>query len=294
MADTNNHRIIKRNKSDLSFVSEVGVRGGGAGNDGHSVPNDLCTDGTYIYIADTGNNRVVKRRCDDLTYVTKATFTGGPNAICTDGTYLYVIYNSKNTISKVLRSDLSVVSSFGSSPQSNHALGIYHGEGVTTDGTYLYIGCRDAEWLLKYTVDFTFVAAIFRDDYAGESRSGVTDGTFLWFETSGAENDNVQYLVKRDCSDLASVWAVGGLGSGNTQWHGLRGSIGYDGTHLFVADVYNHRIKKLLASDGSFVAKIGTYTGEGSPANDTFKFPYAIATMGAPVSFPRVYGTIIG
>lgn len=294
MVDSQYHRIIKRNKSDLSYVSEFGKVSGGPGTDALNLPLDICTDDVYLYVADSANDRVMKLRGDDMTYVAQGAFAGAPVALCTDKVNLYVIHNSRNTISKVSLDDLSIISSFGESPQQDHSLGLYHGEGVTTDGTYLYIGCNDGEWLLQYTMDFTYVKMIFRDDYAKGTYGGVTDGTYLWISSSGPLGDGYQWLVKRNCSNLASVWAVGGLGTGDTQWNGLRGTMGYDGEHLYVADYFNHRIKKLLASDGAFVSKIGSSGGGGPQGNDIFYYPRAITVLGAPTVFPRTYATIIG
>ena len=68
VADTSNHRIVKRQCSDLSYVSKIGSSG--SGDDQFNNPYGITTDGTYLYVADTYNHRIVKRQCSDLSYYT--------------------------------------------------------------------------------------------------------------------------------------------------------------------------------------------------------------------------------
>ena len=63
VVDRNNHRIVKRLASDLSYVAKIGSLG--TGNDQFSYPYGICSDGTYIYVADANNHRIVKRLSAD-------------------------------------------------------------------------------------------------------------------------------------------------------------------------------------------------------------------------------------
>ena len=58
ICDTNNHRIVKRLKSDFSFVSSFGTQG--SGDDEFDTPIGICTDDTHLYIVDSGNDRIKK------------------------------------------------------------------------------------------------------------------------------------------------------------------------------------------------------------------------------------------
>jgi PKD repeat protein len=67
VADSSNHRIVKRLCTDLSYVSKIGSSG--SGDDQFNNPRGITTDGTYLYVADSYNHRIVKRN-DDLSYYT--------------------------------------------------------------------------------------------------------------------------------------------------------------------------------------------------------------------------------
>jgi len=113
------------------------------------VAMQICSDGTYVYIADWSSSRIVKYAMSDLSYVAQTlVWTPGegidwihPHGICTDGTYLYVASNDNGTarrsLSKYLCSDLSLVSRV-----IGHGLGdnqfIWPAD-ITTDNTYLYM-----------------------------------------------------------------------------------------------------------------------------------------------------------
>jgi hypothetical protein len=70
IADTGNHRIQKRLKSDGSYDSKIGSQG--AGDDQFESPFGISAWGGWLAIADTGNHRVQLRVCTDLSYSRKA------------------------------------------------------------------------------------------------------------------------------------------------------------------------------------------------------------------------------
>jgi len=112
------------------------------------VTQQICSDGTYVYVADWSNSRIVKYAMSDLSYVAQTlVWTEGegidwihPDGICTDGTHLYVTSNDNNdsqSLSKYLCSDLSLVSRV-----IGHGLGdnqFIWPMAIVTDNTYLYM-----------------------------------------------------------------------------------------------------------------------------------------------------------
>jgi len=77
IADTGNHRIQKRLKSNGSYVSQIGTQG--AGNDQFESPYGINAYADYLVVADTGNHRIHKRFCTDLSYIAKAGTQGAGN-----------------------------------------------------------------------------------------------------------------------------------------------------------------------------------------------------------------------
>lgn len=95
IADTDNHRIIRRDTNDFLYTSQYGSFG--AGNDDLNHPRGICSDSNYIYIADFGNNRIMIRNKDTLAYINKITSFDTPpknfiyiSDIAVDDKYLYI------------------------------------------------------------------------------------------------------------------------------------------------------------------------------------------------------------
>lgn len=96
VADERNHRVLKLNLRDLSYVGEFGTFGTGPNN--LMSPFDVCTDGTYLFVLDPGNHRISVRLVSTLAAVTQFGTRGSgngqflyPSGICTDdGSNLWV------------------------------------------------------------------------------------------------------------------------------------------------------------------------------------------------------------
>jgi hypothetical protein len=73
-------------------------------------------------------------------------------------------------------------------------------------------------------------------------------------------------------------------GSGDDQFNQPFG-VATDGTYIWVADRYNHRIVKRLASDLSYVSKVGS---QGS-GDDQFNQPFGVATDGTYIWVADTY-----
>lgn len=162
ITDTENSRIVKLLKSDLSCVAYIGSQG--AGDDQFNKPWGIACDDTYIYVADTYNHRIVKRLKSTLAYVSKIGSQGSgdnqfkyPRGVCCDGTYLYVADTGNSRLVKRLKSDLSYVSKIGSLGSGDNQFNWLFP--IATDGTYLYIG-DEGNWRVvkRKNADLSFVA----------------------------------------------------------------------------------------------------------------------------------------
>jgi len=87
--------------------------------------------------------------------------------------------------------------------------------------------------------------------------------------------DTANHRVKKHLVDGTWQAEIGTQGSGDNQFNSPW-NVCSDGTHVYITDRANSRIKKHLLSDLSYVAKIGTL-GSG---NDNFNTPTGICTDG--------------
>jgi hypothetical protein len=111
VVDKDNTRIIKLDKTNMSYLAEAGTYDGIT----WSNPQGITTDGTNVFVMDSSNNRVVKLDLD-LGYVAKIGSSGSgndqfsiPTGISTDGINLYIADTQNNRVHKRLNSNLSYV-----------------------------------------------------------------------------------------------------------------------------------------------------------------------------------------
>jgi sugar lactone lactonase YvrE len=172
VADSGNHTIRKIDK-DTGAVSLLAGIAGSSGSadstDGSGTtarfnqPTGITTDGTNLYVADFGNHTVRKVVISSGAVVTLAGAAGSagstdstdgtgtsarlntPGRITTDGTYLYVTEFKNATIRKILIATGAVTTIagspgvLGSTDATGSAARFNQPNGITTDGTNLYV-----------------------------------------------------------------------------------------------------------------------------------------------------------
>ena len=215
-----------------------------------SGPQGITTDGTNLYVADTGNNTIRK-----IVIATKAVTTlagsgspgsdngtgaaasfSSPVGITTDGTNLYVADSANNMIRQIVIASKAVTTLAGNgSPGSADGTGTaatFSGpQGITTDGTILYVAdsingsVRQIEIATKAVT--TLAAAAFSSPF------GITtDGTNLYMTDIG--NGTVWQIV-------IATKAVTPVDTTFTTPTGIT----TDGTGLYVADIGNSAVIKI-------------------------------------------------
>jgi sugar lactone lactonase YvrE len=173
-----------------------------------------------------------------------------PYSITTDGTDLYIADAYNNTIRKITASTGSVTTFAGVAGASGSANGtgtqarFSRPEGITSDGTCLYVADTGNNAIRKIVISTQVVTTL-----AGVAGSvGTADGT------------------------------------GTTARFNYPTGIATDGAYLYVADTYNHTIRKVVVSSGvvttlaGLAGTAGSQDGSGSSAQ--FNYPYGIATTG--------------
>ncbi len=173
-----------------------------------------------------------------------------PWEITTDGTNLYVADASNNTIRKIVISTGVVTTIAGTAGVSGSTDGTglaarFHSPyGITTDGTNLYVADRGNNTIRKIVISTGVVTTL-----AGSAgSSGSTDGTAT----------SARFYFPKD--------------------------IATDGTNLFIADSWNHTIRKVVVSTGVVTTLAGSagFSGwtDGTATSATFHFPEGITTDG--------------
>jgi DNA-binding beta-propeller fold protein YncE len=264
VADSGNHRIVKRLASDLSYLSQIGSSG--TGNDQFNLPRNVASDGVYVYVADTGNARLVKRLLSDLSYVSQAAVTSLYKVAC-DGEYLYA---TAGTYCRKYNLDLTYAS-----VQSSSIAGLLLGVGIY--GEYVYVTRDDgaaSQGVYKLnrsdltTAAFNVTARSADADKFHTPIGVCCDGTYVY--VAETVNNRVKVL---NASDLSYVTNITGAGADALDTP--RG-VATDGTYLWIMEWNADRLQKREV-DGDYVSMIGS-SGTG---DDEFDQPHGVCFVEA-------------
>ncbi len=199
-----------------------------------------------------------------------AAMFNNPSGITTDGTNLYVADTDNNTIRKIVISTGAVTTLAGSAGSTGSTDGIgtaarfYGPSGITTDGTNLYVADTDNNTIRKIVISTGAVTTL-----AGSAGiAGGTDGI------GTAASFNVPRGITTDGTNLyvADMWnhairkIVISTGAVTTVAAGFNDPCGIttDGTNLYVADTYNHTIRKIVISSVAVSTLAGSTGSSGS------------------------------
>ena len=317
--------------NNLALANAVSTIAGQAGVKNHAdgtgtnatfdVPRGITTDGTNLYITDYANDTIRKMVISTgaVTTIagqagvaghadgtgTSATFDD-PDGITTDGTNLYIVDRMNYTIRKMVISTGAVTTIAGQSGVWGHADGIgtsatfNQPEGITTDGTNLYISDSVNNTIRKMVISTGAVTTIAgQADVPGHTDgtgtnatfslpTGITtDGTNLYI--SDSFNETIRKLV---ISTSAVTTIAGQVGvPGHTDGTGTNATFYYpdgittDGTNLYITDSFNDTIRKLVISTGAVTTVAGQAGvkgyADGTGTNATFNEPVYITTDGS-------------
>ena len=209
------------------------VSSGSANGTGTSAsfnqPSGITTDGTNLYVADSMNN-LIRKIVISTGVVTTLAGTGSngsangtgtsasfnyPSGITTDGTNLYVADSNNHLIRKIVISTgvVTTLAGTGSSGCANGtgtSASFNAPNGITTDGTNLYVGETNNHIIRKIVISTGVVTTV-----AGTVSSACT-------ASSGSAN-----------------------GTGTSASFNQPSEITTDGINLYVADLGNHLIRQI-------------------------------------------------
>ena len=258
-----------------------------------SIPYHLVADTQHVYIADLSNNKI--RRFTISTGV--VTTIAGPAAGATTS---------------------------GDTDATRHTARFSAPRGITSDGTNLYIADGLNNKIRKLVLSSGAVSTI-AGPTAGSTTSGDTDatGTASRFNLPIAltmANNNL-YIVDRSNNKIRQMVLGTGVvttlagpgvgtttagdtdGTGNAARFNLPNAITTDGTNLYVADLNNHKIRKIQISNGAVTTlagpapgtvvagdtdAVGTAARFNSPAGITTDGTYLYVTEGSSHKIRRI------
>jgi sugar lactone lactonase YvrE len=226
VADLTNHRIRKIVIDNGTVTTLAGSSSGSTDATGTSAsfngPLGITTDGTNLYVVNYISHRIRKIVIDNGTVTTLAGSSSGstdatgtsasfngPRGITTDGTNLYVADYSNHRIRKIVIDNgivttLAGQSDNGSTDATGTSASFNRPEGITTDGTNLYVADYANNRIRKIVIDNGTVTTLagsssgFADNATGTSAKfrgpvGITtDGTNLY--VADANNHRIRKI----------------------------------------------------------------------------------------------------
>lgn len=319
IADTYNHKIrkIEITTGAVTTLAGSGMQGSSDGTGAAASfyrPYDITTDGAHLYVADTYNHKIRKIEITTGVVTTlagsgplagSADGTGAaagffmPSGITADGTYLYVADTDNHKIRKIeiataVVTTLAGRGSKGSADGIGTAASFNYPDGITTDGTHLYVADFDNDAIRKIEIataavtwlagsdkssDGTGIAAIFY------SPAGITtDGTHLYVTDTNNHKIRKIEIATGVVTTLAGSGSPGsGDGTGAAARFSSPEGITTDGTYLYVADTWNHKIRKIVIATGEVSTLAGSYSygsADGIGLAASFDLPTGITTDG--------------
>ena len=274
-----------------------------------AFPCGIHADGTRLYIADTNHNRIVVTDLNGLVQqvfgsgtrglddgpATQATFNR-PHGLVSQGGMLYVADTDNHAVRRIDLAGGIVTTVAGTGQQAYQYVsgGPALGTDLTSpwdlaihDGT-LYIAMAGNHQLWAHRLGSDEVRR-----FAGTGHEGIRDGTLAssWLaQTSGLamSGDTLVFTDAETSSvrqaDLAADRITTLVGTGLFDWGDTDGALDQasiqhptgvavdpDSGHIYIADTYNNKIKRIDPNAGT----IETWLGDGSP--DLLFEPHALS-----------------
>jgi hypothetical protein len=244
-------------------------------------PYGITSDGTNLYVSDTINDTIRKIVIATGEVTTIAgqpgydgyqdgvgteTYFWNPVGLSTDGINLYIVDRTNFVIRKMLLATGEVTTiaglanSLGTGDGIGSAARFYYPLYITSDGASLYVTDSSSNTIRKIVIDTNEVTTIAgqpgvfgSDDGTGTAAlfgetGGITnDGTYLYI--SDVTNQTIRRL-KIATDEVTTIAGLAGMygsedGSGSEARFCLQEGLTMLGAYLYVADSYNHCIKRI-------------------------------------------------
>lgn len=301
---------------------------------GFNLPVSVTTDGTNLYVADSDNFTIRKIVIATGAVTTLAGTAGAsgstdgvgaaarftsPSGITTDGTSLYVTDNQHHSVRKIDIATGSVAMLAGSgtcgwADGTGTAAGFCRPEGITTDGTYLYVADNpnSGASIRKISIATGIVTTFAGSANAFGTVDGIgaaakfnypigitTDGSNLYVTEWNGDTIRKIVIATGEVTTLAGTAASPGSADGVGTAASFRNPFGItmDGANLYIADCNNNTIRKLVIATGAVSTLAGTAGASGSAdgvgAEALFYYPRGITTDGTNLYVADMYNNTI-
>ncbi|HRS42760.1 MAG TPA: chitobiase/beta-hexosaminidase C-terminal domain-containing protein [Candidatus Diapherotrites archaeon] len=282
IADQSNNRVMIRNKDhDMTFAAIIKSTGSHGSDTNNYTPVGITDDENYLYLLTYGSNKIKKINKSD--YSTVEIFAGNnpmpeniytPLGMANDGEYLYYTDSVLHRIVKRRLSDFMVVGVLGGPYYSAATSGFYFPEDLAVDDNYLYVTNNSLHQIRKFNKSDLSWVYTYAPGYAtlGYPEGIAVDGNYLYVTTGYSSTGHTLKKIDISSTPWTIVASIGGAtGTADDQFNKPY-SVTVDDTYVYVADYANHRVKKHLKSDLSFVSQLGI-TGYSSYLPNTLNNP---------------------
>jgi sugar lactone lactonase YvrE len=271
-------------------------------------PVDVSTDGTNVYVSDKSNNKIrqVVIATGAVTTLAGTASFASPQGIVKAGANLYVVDKFNNTIRQIVIASGAVTTLAGAAIPYPVDL---NSSAVTTDGTSLYIADAGNNSIRKIDIASGAASTLAGSGLRGASNgvgaaasfnhpSGITtDGSSLYVGDSGNNLVRKIDLATGSVSTLAGSGLRGAAnGSATAASFNTPSGITTNGTSLFVADMYNHSIRKIDIATGVVTTLAGSGVGgssNGMGTAATFNAPAGLTTDGINLYVADTFNNLI-
>lgn len=277
ISSTSSHTILRQNITTGQATVLAGTCFSSGSTDGvgtsakFNSPYGTLPQAGILYVADRGNHVI---RQIDLSTNSVSVFAGtvgssgtsdgmgtaakfnNPSSISTDGTYLYVTDGGNNSIRKIQISNANV---------TTLATGFSNPRASTVQGGFLWVVNYGSTTLHKVDTSTGTAGSFFT--LPNSQNSGITsDSNYLYV------SNYVNYKIQKISFASPAISDVAGSGT-NGYADGSATSSKFSNPHglwlngtddLYVADTYNHLIRKVSVSTGNVSTQLGTYGTFGS------------------------------
>lgn len=245
-------------------------------------PEGIIANGKNLYIADTSNNRIRKiviatgvvttlagsgtQGSDDHTG-TEASFSQ-PTGITTDGSNLYVTDMRNQKIRKVVIATGMVTTfagtgTIGDIDGTGKAASFNFPQAITTDGTNLFVADTNNNKIRKIVIATGVVSTVAGSGVAGSLDGKGSEASFqnaLGITTDGHHiyvADTNNHRIRKISIATGEVTTLAGSkirgfndGNGTSATFNYPRGITINGSNLYVADYFNHTLRKIVIDTG--------------------------------------------
>ena len=283
VADTQNHAIRKIDMQSLQVFTLAGMRGQAGNADGlgtsaqFNAPTGITLLGDFLYVADTDNNVIRRVDKNSGNTITVASSFYYPMDVVTDGRYLYIAdtYNHYIKLFDPETGNVSILSGMSGGGYADGLLAearFLYPYGLTIQGSELFVAellnddirVIDLTYGVVSTLSGTPEVRGNSDGPPGEGKfnspADITiAGDYLYVADMGNHAIRAVNISTGELSTIAGYPPHAGVeDETGGELFNVPGGVILDGDTLYVADTYNHSIRKIDIGTGKTTTIAGT------------------------------------